>query len=146
MCAGRFSKIFERSSNEPYTDKGRCSRYTKVFNTWFVAYLVMAVIGMYLNGLGKTRDTESLEIINQFLNSQEVYLLRFPITMALMGVVGYFGAKKSIAWPFLSVVLISLLVCISMSLGMTIYKNHIPVILGCFMGGYMWVLKQKLNQ
>lgn len=118
----------------------------------FVAYVVAAIAGIYLNGLQRTRTNsdEAVEVINAFLNSQEVYIFSFPVTFLLMGIAGYFGAKKSIAFPYLAIVLISVLVCISMNLGLTavvtIYKNYIPVVLGCFIGGHIWVRKQNLTR
>lgn len=48
----------------------------------FVIYVVAAIAGIYLNGLQRTRTSsdEAVEVINAFLNSQEVYIFSFPVT------------------------------------------------------------------
>ncbi|MFV1922224.1 MAG: hypothetical protein ACMZ63_06450 [Methylotenera sp.] len=116
----------------------------------FIAYVAVAVIGIYSNGLQSGGSSvQAIEIVQAYTNSKGVYLLSFPLTILLMSMAGYLGAKKSVSLPYLAIGSIAVLVCISMHFGfnvITIYKNYIPVILGCFIGGHVWVRKQKLNQ
>jgi len=117
----------------------------------FIAYLIVALIGIYSNGLQSagSGSSEAIKIVQAFTSSTGVYLLSFPVTLVLMSISGYYGAKKSVCLPYLAMTFIVLIVCAAMNFGfnvITIYKNYIPVFLGCFIGGHIWVRQQKLNQ